>query len=42
MRIVVSGVVAILFGTALVVAQTGPPKPGPEHKRLERMLGQWT
>jgi hypothetical protein len=42
MRIVVSGVVSILLGTALVVAQTAPPKPGPEHKRMERMVGQWT
>jgi len=41
MRILVSGVVAILLGTAIVVAQTAAPKPGPEHKRLERMLGQW-
>ena len=42
MRIVVSGVVAALFCTALVVAQTPPAKPGPEHKRLERMVGQWS
>jgi hypothetical protein len=41
MRIVISGVAATLLGTAIVVAQTAPPKPGPEHKRLERMLGQW-
>jgi hypothetical protein len=42
MRIVVSAVVAVLFGTAIVVAQTPPLKPGPEHKRMERMLGQWS
>jgi hypothetical protein len=42
MRIVVSGVVAVLCGMAIVVAQTTPPKPGPEHKRLERMVGQWS
>ena len=42
MRILVSGVVATLLGTAIVVAQTAAPKPGPEHKRLERMLGQWS
>lgn len=42
MRIVVSGVVATVLCTALVVAQTPPAKPGPEHKRLERMVGQWT
>ena len=41
MRIVVSGVVAVLLGTAMVVAQTTAPKPGPEHKRLEHMIGQW-
>jgi hypothetical protein len=41
MRIVVSGVVAVLLGTAIVAAQATPPKPGPEHKRLERMVGQW-
>lgn len=41
MRIVVSGVVATVLGSALLVAQT-PAKPGPEHKRLERMVGQWT
>ena len=42
MRIVVSGVVATVLGSALLVAQTPPAKPGPEHKRLERMVGQWT
>jgi hypothetical protein len=42
MRIVVSGVVAILLGTGILVAQTAPPKPGPEQKPLERMLGQWS
>lgn len=42
MRIVVSGVVAALLGLSIVVAQTTPPKPGPEHKRLERMVGQWS
>jgi hypothetical protein len=41
MRIVVAGVVATLLGISIVVAQTTPPKPGPEHKRLERMVGQW-
>lgn len=41
MRTVVSGVVAILLCTPLVVAQTAPAKPGPEIKRMERMLGQW-
>jgi hypothetical protein len=42
MRIVVSGVVGIVLGTALLMAQTPPAKPGPEHKRIERMVGQWT
>lgn len=42
MRIVVSGVVALLVASAMVVAQTTPAKPGPEHKRMERMVGQWT
>ena len=42
MRIVGSGIVALLFGTVIVVAQTPPPKPGPEHKRLERMVGRWS
>src|SRR5690606_34912646 len=42
MRIVVSGVVAALLGISIVVAQTTPPKPGPEHKRLDRMVGQWS
>jgi hypothetical protein len=42
MRTVTSGVVAILLGTLVVVAQTPPQKPGPEHKRLERMVGRWT
>ena len=41
MRIVGSGVVAALLGLSIVVAQTTPPKPSPEHKRLERMVGQW-
>ena len=41
MRIVISGVVASILGIAIVVAQTTPPKPGPEHKRLERGVGQW-
>ena len=41
MRIVISGVAASLLGIAIVVAQTTPPKPGPEHKRLERGVGQW-
>ena len=41
MRTVISGVVAVLCGTAIVVAQATPPKPGPEHKRLERMVGHW-
>lgn len=41
MRIVISGVVASILGTAIVVAQATPPKPGPEHKRLERGVGQW-
>jgi hypothetical protein len=40
MRIVVSGVVAVLLGVASVAAQE-PGKPGPEHKRLERMVGRW-
>jgi hypothetical protein len=42
MRIVGSGVVAVLCGTAIVLAQATSPKPGAEHKRLERMLGQWS
>src|SRR5919107_1602678 len=42
MRIVVSGVVATLLTVAIVVAQTEVPKPGPEHKRMERMLGNWS
>jgi hypothetical protein len=41
MRTVISGVVAVLCGTAIVVAQATAPKPGPEHKRLERMVGHW-
>ena len=41
MRTVCSGVVALLLGTAVVAAQAPPQKPGPEHKRLERMVGQW-
>jgi hypothetical protein len=41
MRIVISGVVSFILGTAIAVAQTTPAKPGPEQKRLERMLGQW-
>jgi hypothetical protein len=41
MRTVVSGVVAVLLGTAIVVAQATPPKPGAEHKRLERLVGRW-
>ena len=41
MRIVVSGVTATLLGAAILVAQTAAPTPGPEHKRLERMVGQW-
>lgn len=41
MRTVCSGVVALLLGTAVVAAQAPPQKPGPEHKRLERMIGQW-
>ena len=42
MRIVVAGVVAVLFGTGIVAAQTPPAKPGPEHKRMERMVGRWS
>jgi hypothetical protein len=42
MRLVVAGVVATLLGAPILVAQTGTPKPGPEHKRLERMLGNWS
>ena len=41
MRIVISGVVASILGIAIVVAQTTPTQPGPEHKRLERGVGQW-
>jgi hypothetical protein len=41
MRIVISSVAASILGIAIVVAQTTPPKPGPEHKRLERGVGQW-
>src|SRR5215203_2272030 len=42
MRIVVSGVVAGILCAAILVAQTATPKPGPEQKRLERMLGNWS
>jgi hypothetical protein len=42
MRFVVSGVVGVLLGAAVLVAQNAAPKPGAEHKRLERMLGQWS
>ncbi len=38
----------VLAGTAFVLsavsarAQSGPPKPGPEHKKLEYYVGKWT
>jgi len=41
MRIVVSGVVAVFCGAAMVGAQMAAPKPGPEHKRMERNVGRW-
>jgi hypothetical protein len=41
MRNVVSGIVAVLLGTIIVAAQAPPAKPGPEHKRFERMVGRW-
>ena len=42
MRTVFSGVVAVLLGTAVTLTQAPPQAPGPEHKRLERMVGQWS
>jgi len=37
-------VVVVLLGGALAMAQApaGPPKPGPEHKRLGFFVGKWT
>ena len=38
----------VFAGTAFVLsavparAQSGPPKPGPEHKKLEYYVGKWT
>ena len=42
MRSVFSGVVAVLLGTAVTLTQAPPQKPGAEHKRFERMVGQWS
>ena len=33
---------AILFATASLYAQMGPPTPGPELKKLDFMAGDWT
>jgi hypothetical protein len=37
-------VILICGFTALLLAQAPrvPPKPGPEHKKLEYFLGKWT
>lgn len=37
-------VLSVLLVTSLALAQApaGPPKPGPEHKRLEYFVGKWT
>jgi hypothetical protein len=34
--------VVLLATVTLAQAPTGPPKPGPEHKRLSYFVGQWT
>jgi len=43
-RIGTLGLVALFAAasTALAQAPAGPPKPGPEHKRLSYMEGKWT
>lgn len=33
---------AVLVGAAALTAQTPAPKPGPEHKKLEIWVGNWT
>ena len=37
-------VVVVLLGSAMAMAQApaGPPKPGPEHKRLGAFMGKWS
>lgn len=39
--VLVTGLVALLSAMALQ-AQTPPPKPGPEHKKLNIWVGDWT
>jgi len=34
--------VLVVAGLALAQAPAGPPKPGPEHKRMEYYVGKWT
>jgi hypothetical protein len=44
MRIGTLGLLALFAAasTALAQAPAGPPKPGPEHKRLSYLEGKWT
>jgi hypothetical protein len=39
--LVVSVVIVTLAGVAFAEEASGPPKPGPEHKKLEAFVGQW-
>ena len=43
-RVIAVGAVAILLCTLVVWSQApaGPPKPGPEHKRLGLFAGKWS
>ena len=39
---VLAGAVLVLAASVTARAQQGPPKPGPEHKKLEYYAGKWT
>lgn len=34
--------IVIVVSVAVAQAPQGPPKPGPEHKKMEYMIGKWT
>lgn len=40
-KTMVGTAVALLTATAIALAQGGPPKPAPEHKRLAYFAGTW-
>jgi hypothetical protein len=43
-RLIPAVLILVVAGSVLVQAQApaGPPKPGPEHKRLAHFVGKWT